>query len=42
MDSAAAAQAQLEQVGTLPLGCDPMDPTYKQQAVALLQRITRR
>jgi tetratricopeptide (TPR) repeat protein len=41
MDSTAAARTQLEQVGTLPLGCDPMDPTYKQQAVTLLGRLTR-
>jgi hypothetical protein len=42
MDSTAAARVQLDHVGALPLGCDPMDPTYKQQAVALLQRVTRR
>jgi hypothetical protein len=42
MDSAAAAREQLDQVGTLALGCDPMDPTYKQQATALIQRLTRR
>jgi hypothetical protein len=42
MDSAAAARTHLDHVGTLPLGCDPMDPTYKQQAVALLQRLTPR
>lgn len=42
MDSAAAARTQLEHVGTLPLGCDPMDPTYKQQATALIQRLSRR
>jgi len=41
MDSTVAARTQLEQVGTLPLGCDPMDPTYKQQAVTLLGRLTR-
>ena len=42
MDSTAAARTQLEQVGTLPLGCDPMDPTYKQQAATQLQSLTRR
>ena len=41
MDSTVAARTQLEQVGTLPLGCDPMDPTYKQQATALLARLSR-
>ena len=35
------AVPQLEQVASLPLGCDPMDPTYKQQAAALLARISR-
>ena len=41
MDKPAEARTHLEQVGTLPLGCDPMDPTYKQQAATLLQRLTR-
>ena len=41
MDSTVAARTQLDQVEQLPLGCDPMDPTYKQQATALLQRLTR-
>jgi len=35
------ARTHLERVGQLPLGCDPMDPRYKQQAAALLQRISR-
>jgi len=42
MDKPAEARTHLEQVGQLPLGCDPMDQTYKQQAAALLQRLTRR
>jgi tetratricopeptide (TPR) repeat protein len=41
-DSTAAARPELEQVAQLPLGCDPGDPTYKRQAVALLQKISRR
>jgi hypothetical protein len=41
MDSTVAARVQLEHVAQLPLGCDPMDPTYKQQAAALLQRLSR-
>ena len=32
---------QLQFIATLPLGCDPMDATHKQQAAALLQRISR-
>lgn len=35
------ARPHLEQVGQLALGCDPMDPQYKQQATELLQRISR-
>ncbi len=35
------AKPQLEQVAELPLACDPGDPTYKQQAAALLEKITR-
>lgn len=42
MNKPAEARTHLEQVAQLPLGCDPMDPTYKQQAVTLLQRLTRR
>ncbi|OYV63901.1 MAG: hypothetical protein B7Z72_14100 [Gemmatimonadetes bacterium 21-71-4] len=42
MDSTAAARTELEQVAQLPLGCDPGDPTYKRQAEALLQKISRR
>jgi tetratricopeptide (TPR) repeat protein len=41
MHKPADARTHLEQVATLPLGCDPMDPTYKEQAAALLQRISR-
>jgi tetratricopeptide (TPR) repeat protein len=37
----AAAVPHLERVAELPLGCDPADATYKQQAAALLARITR-
>ncbi|HVO35339.1 MAG TPA: hypothetical protein VMT21_07230 [Gemmatimonadales bacterium] len=40
-DSTAAARAELEQVAPLPLGCDAGDPTYKQQAAALLEKISR-
>jgi tetratricopeptide (TPR) repeat protein len=36
------ARPHLEQVASLPLGCDPQDAQYKQQAAALLQRITQR
>ena len=36
------ARPHLERIATLPLGCDPQDPDYKRQAVALLQRISRR
>ena len=35
------ARPHLEQIAQLPLACDPMDPQFKQQAVALLQRISR-
>jgi tetratricopeptide (TPR) repeat protein len=35
------AVPHLEQVAQLALGCDPMDATYKQQAAALLQRLSR-
>ncbi len=37
----AAAVPQLEQVAQLPMGCDAGDPTYKEEAAALLQKITR-
>jgi hypothetical protein len=40
-DSTAAAQAELGQVAQLPLACDAGDPTYKQQAAALLEKISR-
>ena len=40
-DSTALARAELERVAQLPLGCDAGDPTYKQQAAALLARISR-
>jgi tetratricopeptide (TPR) repeat protein len=36
------ARPHLQRVAELPLGCDPMDPTYKEEAAALLQRIDRR
>jgi len=36
------ARPHLERVAQLPLGCDPQDAVYKQDAAALLQRITRR
>ena len=42
MDKPAEARTHLERVAELPLGCDPMDPTYKQQAAALLTRLSRR
>jgi tetratricopeptide (TPR) repeat protein len=35
------AVPHLEQVASLPLGCDPMDAAYKQQAAAVLQRLNR-
>jgi tetratricopeptide (TPR) repeat protein len=40
-DRAAEARPHLEEVARLPLGCDVGDPTYKQQAAELLQKITR-
>ena len=40
-DRRAEAAPHLEQVGTLPLGCDPMDATYKTQAAAVLARLNR-
>ena len=36
------AKPHLEEVAGLPLGCDPGDPVFKEQAAALLARITRR
>jgi tetratricopeptide (TPR) repeat protein len=41
MDRPADARTHLQTVAQLPLGCDPQDPAYKQQAAALLQRISR-
>ncbi|MDO8665414.1 MAG: hypothetical protein Q7J79_02295 [Gemmatimonadales bacterium] len=35
------ARPHLEQVAQLPLGCDPMDPQYKQRAAEMVQRISR-
>ena len=32
---------QLQLIATLPLGCDPMDETYKRQAAELLQKLSR-
>ena len=40
-DSTATARAELERVAQLPLGCDAGDPTYKQQAATLLEKISR-
>ncbi len=40
-DSPGRAVAHLELVGQLPLGCEPMDAAYKQEAAALLRRISR-
>jgi tetratricopeptide (TPR) repeat protein len=40
-DSTAEARAELERVAELPLGCDAGDPTYKQEAVALLEKLNR-
>ena len=40
-DRPAEAQPHLEEVARLPLGCDPGDPTYKQQAAELLRKIAR-
>ena len=42
MEKYPEARTHLERVAALPLGCDLNDPTYKQQAVELLQRISRR
>ena len=39
--SAGRAVVHLELVAQLQLGCDPMDAAYKQQAAALLRRISR-
>ncbi len=36
------ARPHLERVAQLPLGCDSGDPTYKQQAAALLEKISQR
>jgi tetratricopeptide (TPR) repeat protein len=40
-DSTAEARAELERVAELPLGCDAGDPTYKQEAAALLEKLNR-
>ncbi len=40
-DRQAEARPHLEEIAQLPLACDPMDPQYKQQAVEMLQRISR-
>jgi len=42
MDRPQDARPHLERVAQLPLGCDPQDQTYKQEAAALLQRIVSR
>lgn len=42
MDRPQDARPHLERVAQLPLGCDPQDAVYKQEAAALLQRISRR
>jgi tetratricopeptide (TPR) repeat protein len=42
MGRAEDAVPLLERVAVLQPGCDPEDPVYKQQAEALLRRITRR
>jgi tetratricopeptide (TPR) repeat protein len=42
MDRPQDARPHLERVAQLALGCDPQDPVYKQEAAALLQRISRR
>ncbi len=36
------ARPHLERVAQLPMGCDAGDPTYKQQAAALLEKISQR
>ena len=41
-DHQAEARPHLEEVARLPLGCDAGDPSYKQRAAELLQKITRR
>ena len=41
-DRQAEARPHLEEVARLPLGCDVGDPTYKQQAAALVAKITQR
>jgi len=41
MDRPADARPHLERIAGMALGCDPMDPTYKTQAAALLQRVSR-
>jgi FimV-like protein len=41
-DHRAEARPHLEEVARLPLGCDVGDPSYKQRAAELLQKITRR
>ena len=40
-DRQGEAGPHLQSVGELALGCDPMDQTYKQQALALRQRLSR-
>jgi len=40
-DSTAEARTELERVAQLPLGCDAGDPSYKERAAALLQKINR-
>jgi tetratricopeptide (TPR) repeat protein len=40
-DRQTEAPPHLQRVAELPLGCDAGDPTYKQQAAALLVKITR-
>jgi tetratricopeptide (TPR) repeat protein len=40
-DRQAEAIPHLQQVATMALGCDPSDATYKQQAAALLTKISR-
>jgi len=38
----AEARPHLDQIAGMALGCDPQDPSYKTQAVALLQRLNPR
>jgi tetratricopeptide (TPR) repeat protein len=40
-DRRGEAGPHLQRVAELPLGCDPMDQTYKDQAVALQRRLSR-